>query len=77
VVTTEQPFNKLFYTSPIYHSHYEQQHINLDSITLSTHQSSEGVNEETARIGRLLLENIHNLSVLNCYQKVLCYYFFF
>jgi len=37
---------------------------------LSTHQSSEGVNEETARIGRLLLdriqipliENIHNLS---------------
>jgi hypothetical protein len=25
---------------------------------LSTHQSSEGVNEETARIGRLLLDSI-------------------
>jgi hypothetical protein len=25
---------------------------------LSTHQSSEGVNEETARIGRLLLESM-------------------
>jgi hypothetical protein len=46
----------------------EKQHINLDQYIdgmmcpsnsqLSTHPSSEGVNEETARIGRLLLNSV-------------------
>jgi hypothetical protein len=62
-LNTEQLFDKRFCTSPIYHSHYEKQQINLDKyidkITCPlNNQLTEGVNEETARIGRLLLDSI-------------------
>ncbi len=50
----EETFDKRFCTSPIYYSHFEK-----DRITYHlNNQSSEGVNEETARIGRLLLDSI-------------------
>ena len=35
---------------------------------LSTHQSSEGVNEETARIGRLLLDSIPTTFIENAHN---------
>ncbi|CAF3650086.1 unnamed protein product [Rotaria sp. Silwood1] len=77
---TEQSFDQFFPSSPICQSHIEQQQNTIDhyiDVTvypeyshLAKYQSSEGVNEETARIGRLLLDSIptsfiddvHNLS---------------
>ncbi|CAF2665213.1 unnamed protein product [Rotaria sp. Silwood2] len=66
---TEQSFDKLFSSSPTCQSHNEQRQTTLDEYVdvilcpsanshLPKYKSTEGVNEETARIGRLLLDSI-------------------
>ena len=65
---TQETFNKFVHLSLNSQFDKEQSNTDLDRHTdetmcrsrsqLSIHQSSEGVNEETSRIGRLLLDSI-------------------
>ncbi|UJR15050.1 hypothetical protein I4U23_002022 [Adineta vaga] len=66
--TNDQSYEKFFHSTPMYHHLIEKQDITLPTFIdriicpsnrySSTHQSDEGVNEETARIGRFLLNSI-------------------
>lgn len=76
--TTEQSFDKLFISSSICQSHIEPQLTDFDEYIdkmpcpsysqLVKYQSSEGVNEETARIGRLLLNSMPTTLIHDIHQ---------
>ncbi|CAF1405462.1 unnamed protein product [Adineta steineri] len=76
---TNELFDKFFHSSPIYHFHIEKQDINLHKYIdkmmypsnrqLLTNQTHEGVNEETARIGRLLLNSIPTPCIENIHDS--------